>query len=68
MRDEPLTETESEIETDPVCGMRVEDEQAREHDLAVVYEGRQYLFCGPSCRATFLHRPADYAVPGRTQP
>ncbi len=68
MRDEPLTETESEIETDPVCGMRVDAEQAREHDLAFEYEGREYLFCSPSCRARFLRQPTDYAVPGRARP
>lgn len=44
MRDEPVSETQSEI------------------------EGRQYRFCGPSCRERFLQRPADYAVSGRTQP
>ena len=68
MRDEPIVESESEIEVDPVCGMRVDAEIARERDLAVVYEGREYRFCCGSCRARFMHRPTDYAVPGRTQP
>ena len=56
---------ELRIGTDPVCGMSVDRELAREHDLAVVYADRQYLFCSQSCRRTFLHDPVTYAVAGR---
>lgn len=68
MRDEPISETQSEVEIDPVCGMSVPEEQALANDLAVEYEGRQYRFCGPGCRERFLHQPTDYAVAGRAQP
>lgn len=40
--------------TDPVCGMTVEIEGARhtaEHD------GREFVFCGPGCRAAFVADP-----------
>ena len=68
MRDEPVSETQTEVEIDPVCGMSVPEEQALERGLAVEYEGRQYRFCGPGCRERFLHRPNEYAVAGRTRP
>ena len=62
--------TEATIEqlrlgTDPVCGMSVDRELARQHDLAIVFAERQYIFCSPSCRRTFLHDPVTYAVAGR---
>ncbi len=68
MSDEIRIESDAEIEIDPVCGMTVELEDAAQHALALEYEGREYAFCGPECRARFEHAPAKYAVPGRTRP
>ena len=68
MRDRTRLETLAEVETDPVCGMRVATEQAREHDLALEYEGREYTFCCPACRQRFARTPRAYAVPGRSEP
>ncbi len=68
MSDERAIESDSEIELDPVCGMRVELDDAVEHSLSLEFEGRQYVFCGPACRAQFEHAPKRYAVAGRTEP
>lgn len=68
MSDERVIESESEIELDPVCGMRVEMDDAMEHSLSLEFEGRQYVFCGRPCRERFEHAPKRYAVAGRTAP
>lgn len=61
-------ESEQEIEIDPVCGMIVDLDQAREHALALDYEGRSYVFCGIGCRQRFEHEPTRFAIGGRAQP
>lgn len=68
MTDERTIESESEIEIDPVCGMNVELDAALERSLSLDFEGRQYVFCGPSCRERFERAPKRYAVAGRTEP
>ena len=68
MSDEIRTENDAEIEIDPVCGATVDIDDAAEHDLGIEYQGREYLFCGPECRARFEHAPDRYAVSGRTEP
>jgi YHS domain-containing protein len=68
MREETRIETDADIEVDPVCGAVVEIEEAAQHALALEYEGREYVFCGPGCRARFEHMPLRYAVAGRGQP
>lgn len=44
---------------DPVCLMHVDSATARHR---VVHEGREYVFCAPSCRKAFVADPAAYAV------
>jgi xanthine dehydrogenase accessory factor len=44
---------------DPVCGMIVSTEGAREIS---VHDGVTYTFCGPGCRARFEADPARYAT------
>lgn len=68
MNDERAIESDTEIEVDPVCGMRVKMDDALEHGLSLEFEGRQYVFCGRGCRASFEHAPKRYAVAGRTAP
>lgn len=68
MMDERAIESDSEIEIDPVCGMRVELLDAMERSLSLEFEGRQYAFCGPSCRERFERAPKRYATAGRTEP
>jgi xanthine dehydrogenase accessory factor len=47
------------VEVDPVCGMEVAVDAARE---TAVYEGRTYVFCGPGCRSRFEVDPARYVA------
>jgi len=61
-------ESDEEIELDPVCGAMVDLDQARERDLALEFEGRDYAFCGLACRSRFSHEPTRYATAGRAQP
>ena len=42
---------------DPVCGMTVAVEGAKE---TAVYEGVTYYFCNPGCRERFEAEPARY--------
>jgi YHS domain-containing protein len=43
---------------DPVCKMNVDEKTAK---LKSEYEGKNYYFCAPSCKATFEKNPAKYA-------
>ena len=58
----------TETEQDVVCGMTVDIAEALEHDLAIDYEGRQYVFCAPGCKAAFLRAPERYGAVGRSAP
>ena len=42
---------------DPVCGMQVDEKKAP----TSTYQGKQYAFCGPQCKAEFDAKPAAYA-------
>lgn len=44
--------------TDPVCGMKIEAEEAR---ASLRYEGRDYHFCSVGCWVEFERHPEDYA-------
>ncbi len=56
---------EGKIGVDPVCSMSVDRAQALEHDLAITFAEREYVFCAPGCKARFVHEPTAYAVAGR---
>lgn len=45
------------MEKDPVCGMRIADNQARHSAL---YMGENYFFCSEDCRTKFAHNPEKY--------
>ena len=45
---------------DPVCGMTVDPEHARDLGLHVQHEGTDYFFCGKGCKLDFLEEPAKY--------
>jgi Cu+-exporting ATPase len=53
-----------ETATDPVCGMTVEVDTARDMGLHVVHEGNDYYFCGKGCKLEFGDDPAKYLDPG----
>lgn len=61
-------ETSDEIGVDPVCGMPVDVEVARQTDMIAEFADRQYVFCGRACRARFLGQPIAYAIAGRDAP
>ncbi len=45
-------------QTDPVCGMKVDDQNAKatsEHD------GQQFYFCSDQCKQKFDRNPDQYA-------
>ena len=46
------------IHTDPVCGMKVDDEKAASQST---YEGKTYYFCNPGCKTKFDENPQQYA-------
>ncbi|MGB8819501.1 MAG: heavy metal translocating P-type ATPase [Rhizobiaceae bacterium] len=45
------------LETDPVCGMSVDPENAQ---WKSIYNGKTYYFCGASCRTKFIANPGKY--------
>ena len=49
--------------TDPVCGMTVNPDDARDRGLHVQYEGRDYFFCGKGCKLEFEEDPDHYLDP-----
>lgn len=51
-------EEDSMAVQDPVCGMRIEKEDAV---ARVEYGGKAYYFCSEDCRSEFEANPEDYA-------
>ncbi len=58
----PVVEPETRI--DPVCGMTVALETARERGLVCIHAGTEYAFCGRGCRLEFEEDPEHYLAPG----
>ena len=48
---------QSQLVTDPVCGMHIDPETAAGH---YDYKGTRYYFCNPSCRTRFAADPEKY--------
>jgi len=46
------------IQTDPVCGMKVEDQKATAQST---HEGKTYYFCCSGCKGKFDANPQQYA-------
>jgi Cu+-exporting ATPase len=46
---------------DPVCGMQVDEQEARQKGLTSEYQGRTYHFCGAGCKREFDQNPQQYA-------
>ena len=51
-------ETTMAIQTDPVCGMKVDDQKATAQST---YEGKTYYFCCAGCKGKFDANPQQYA-------
>jgi YHS domain-containing protein len=47
------------MEVDPVCGMRIESEEAAG---TADHEGKTYYFCSQTCRDAFAADPSAYAA------
>jgi len=45
---------------DPVCGMIVGVDDAREHGLTLEMDDREYAFCSPGCLQTFAKAPTRF--------
>jgi len=45
-------------ETDPVCGMQIEESEAAGQSE---FKGRTYYFCSTSCKEKFDENPEDYS-------
>lgn len=50
---------------DPVCGMAVDEKQARSAGLTSTHAGASYFFCSPTCKQAFDADPAAHAPPSR---
>ena len=48
---------------DLVCGMDVNEEDARGKGLTAEYEGQTYYFCAPGCKRAFEAEPQKYLDP-----
>ena len=51
---------------DPVCGMTVGPDEAREHGLTHRHDGTQYAFCGKGCLLEFRDDPGQFLDPSYT--
>ncbi len=49
---------------DPVCGMTVDVDHARDMGLTLNHEGRDYVFCGKGCMLEFRDDPERYLAAG----
>lgn len=57
----PNTPTAMAIATkDPVCGMRVNQDQAKADGLTVEMEGTTYSFCSADCKEQFMQEPQRF--------
>lgn len=45
---------------DPVCGMQVDEQQAKAQGLTSEYQGQAYYFCSPTCKQQFDQNPQRY--------
>lgn len=48
---------------DPVCGMRVDIENARAKGLTLTHDGHEYVFCGKGCMLDFRDDPESFLNP-----
>jgi RND family efflux transporter MFP subunit len=56
----------SELDTDPVCGMDVDQGKARAAGHTASYQGQVFYFCSDDCRKRFETTPTKYVqAPGR---
>jgi class 3 adenylate cyclase/YHS domain-containing protein len=54
----PTSRPRQTTATDPVCGMKVDAQRGR----VLIYRGRRYHFCSPTCRSAFRRNPKRYVA------
>jgi membrane fusion protein, copper/silver efflux system len=54
-------------ETDPVCGMEVDHDAARNAGRAVTHGGSTYFFCSDDCKHKFEADPGKYTESGKAE-
>jgi len=47
---------------DLVCGMDVDEQEAKAKGLTSEYQGQTYYFCAPGCKRQFDRNPAQYTA------
>ena len=47
---------------DLVCGMDVDEAEARARGLTTEYQGQTYSFCAPGCKRAFEQDPQQYVA------
>ena len=57
-------EPDADSAIDPVCGMTVDKESARNRGMAVTRDDVEYFFCGRGCKLDFLEDPSKFLAPG----
>ena len=57
MGDQHDTGFRAKTDTDPVCGMKVDESKAQ---LQVERMGKTYYFCAPGCKKAFEENPEKY--------
>ena len=48
---------------DPVCGMDVDEQDAKAKNLTSEQEGTTYYFCGAGCKTQFDRNPQRFTTP-----
>ena len=48
--------------TDPVCGMKVDEADAKAAKLCSEHQGKTYFFCNEACKKQFDETPAKYSA------
>jgi Cu+-exporting ATPase len=52
------------VAKDVVCGMQVDEQEARSKGLTSEYQGQTYYFCGAGCKRQFERDPQAFVGPG----
>lgn len=48
------------MKVDPICAMKVNENEARKKKLFVSMHGNEFFFCGNKCKTEFLEKPVVY--------
>jgi len=57
--------TKTPVTKDPVCGMNVDEREAKAAGRTSVFQGRTYYFCSADCKQKFDKDPGKFIQPAR---